>query len=125
MVDAPVVPDRQVILGLPPQTDLQVVVLDDESYEPVQQRTALRLRQSVNTLHVVAHGEYAAPPRHGVCPDHRVDGLEHLSDVLGGAAGFAVDGEVVARGGLVEKWLCVVRRQAVEEFPNRGRDTVI
>lgn len=125
MVHAPIVPDRDVVLRLPLQPHLQVVVLDDELHKPVEKVLALIVRQPVDPLDVVAHGEDGLPTRHGVGADDGVDGLEDLADVLGCAPRRGVHVEVVALGRLVEARLGVVPRQGVEEAAEGGRDAVV
>lgn len=125
MVDAPVVPDGQVVGIAPPEPHLQVVVLLDELHEPAEDALALLVRQPVDALHVVAHAKHRLPPRHRVRADQRVRRLEGCADVLGGPARRGVDGEAVARGRVGEARLGVVRCQGVEEGPQGRGDAVV
>lgn len=125
VVDAAVVPDGEIIRIPPAQADLQVVVLDDEADEPVEEVARLVVAEPVDALHVVAHGEDGPPPRHRVRADHRVHGLEHVADVLGRAALRRVQGEPVGVGRVLEARLRVVRRQRVQEAPERLGDAVV
>ena len=50
MVDAPVVPDGEIVGVLPAVTDLQVVVVGDEVDEPFQGVLALELGEAVDLL---------------------------------------------------------------------------
>lgn len=115
MVHRPVIPDGQVILILPPESDLQIMVLRDQVDKPPEEVLRLVLAQPVDLLHVVTDGEDALPPGDRVGPDHGVDGLEELAHILWGAALGGVDLEAVAVSGLVEAGLGVGGRQAVEE----------
>ena len=58
---APVIPDGQVVGVLPPEPDLEVVVVRDELDEPAQQIVAFGLTQAVDPLGVVTNGEDGLP----------------------------------------------------------------
>jgi len=124
VIHAPVVPDGQVVLVLPPVAHLQVVVVDDQADEPVEQRAALESCHVVDLLHVRTDGEDGFPASHWVGADHGVDGLEDLADVLGGAALGGVELEAVAFGSLVEAGLCVSRGESLEKALVWGGDAV-
>ena len=109
MIHTPVIPDGEIILVLPSVSDLQVVVIDEQSHEPVEQRLTLQLSHVVDLPDVVSDGENALPAGDGVGADHGVDGLEKLADVLGCAALTAVEVEAVLVGGLVEARLHIGR----------------
>ena len=125
MIDAAIVPDGHVVGLLPPEPDLQVMVLDDQLHEPVQKMLGFLIRQAMDPFHVVADGKDGFPARHRVSANNRMDRLEDLADVLGGAARGRVDGEVVALGGVAEQWLGVVGCQGVEELAEGRRDAVV
>lgn len=125
MVHAPVIPDSEIVLVLPSVPDLQVVVIDEQSHEPVEQRSALQISDIVHLRNVLADGEHALPASDGVGADDGVDGLEKLANVLGSTALAAVDLEAVLFGGLVEARLRVGCGQAFEEFLVWCRDAVV
>lgn len=125
MVHTPVIPDREIVGVLPPVTDLQIVVIDEQSHEPGQQRLALELGDVVHLGHVLADGEHGLPAGDRVGANDGVDGLEQLADVLGGAARLGEELEAVAGGGLVEAWLRVGGGQGLEEALVWLRDAVV
>ena len=125
MVDAPVIPDREVVYIAPPVPHLQVVIVHYEAHEPVEEMPGLVIGEPVDLGHVVADGEDALPARHRVGADDRVDGLEDLADILGRTALLGEKLEVVLLGGLVEAWLSVGGRQSVQEAAERGRDAIV
>jgi hypothetical protein len=116
VVHTPVIPDGEIVRVLPPVTDLQIVVIDEQSHEPCEKSLALELAHVVHLAYVLADGKDGLPARDGVGADDGVDGLEELADVLGGAAGLGVELEAVPLGGLVEAGLCVGGGQGLEEF---------
>lgn len=89
------------------------MVLDNELDKPPQEVLGLVVRQPVDALHVVAHGEDGLPAGYGVRADNRVDRLEGVAHVLGGAARLGEELEIVALRGIVESRLGVVRCQGV------------
>ena len=115
MIHRPIIPNRKVILALPPQPNLQIMVIRNQINKPLQSMLALRLRQPIDLLHVVADGEDGFPARDGIGADHRVDGLEFGADVLGRAAWRAVQLESVVFGGFFEPGLRVCGAEAIEE----------
>lgn len=125
VIDAAVVPDGEVINIFPPVTNLYVMVLDNETDKPIQEVLGLVLRETVDMLDMVAHGEHGLPASHRVGAHYRVDGLEDLTDILGGAARRGKQLEAVLVGCCVEVWLGVVCRERVEEAPECWRDPVI
>lgn len=74
---------------------------------------------------MLADGEYGLPAGDRVGADDRVDGLEQLADVLGGAASLAEELEAVALSGFVEAWLRVCGSQGLEEALVWLRDAVV
>ena len=125
MVHTPVVPNREVIDGIPLEPDLKIVVLHDELHKPRQEVLALLIGQAVDALDVVANAEDGLPAGDRVGADEGVDGLQQLADVLGRATLGRVDLEVVALGGVVEERLGREDGQLIEETLEGGRDAVV
>lgn len=116
MVHTPVIPDCEIIRVQPLVTDLQIVVIDEQSHEPCEESLTLLLSHVVNLGNVLAECEDGLPARDGVGADDGVDGFEELADVLRSTALSSEELEAVFLGGLVEARLGVGGGQGVEEF---------
>lgn len=125
MIDAAIIPDRQIILILPAQAHLQIVILHDQLHEPLEEVLALRLAHLIDALGVVADGEDALPARDGIGANDRVHGFEVGADVERVAALGGVELEVVLGGGFVEEGLCVGGGEGFEEFLVGWGDAVV
>lgn len=125
MIDAAIVPDGEVVDVGPPVANLQIMVLDNQTDEPVQEVLRLVVRETVDVFHVVTHGEHRLPAGDRVGPHNRVNSLEHVADVLGSTACGSEELEVVLLRCCVEIWLGVVGCERVEEAPECWRDAVI
>lgn len=125
MVDTAVVPDSNVVLRLPAETDLEVMVLDNKLDKPVEEVLALFLGKTMDLLDVMADGKDRLPACHRIGANNRVDRLEDIANILRSAALTCVDLKVVALGCIVEKGLSVVGRKSVEKAAESGRDAVV
>jgi hypothetical protein len=74
MIYTSIIPDRQVVLILPPVPDLQVMIFGDQSHKPIQRSFAFVLGQAVDMLHMVPNSEDRLPACNGVGADHGVRG---------------------------------------------------
>lgn len=74
MIHAAIIPDRQIIRILPSMPNLQVVVLRNQLYEPVQRGFAFFFGEPVDLLHVVADCEDGLPTGHRIGADYGVCG---------------------------------------------------
>lgn len=125
MVNAPVIPDSHVIDILPLQTDLQVMVLDDEVDKPIEKMAALGLAEPMDAFDVLTNSKNRFPSGHGVRAYDRVNSFEHLAYIFRGAAFRAVDPKAILFGGLIELRLGVFGRQRIQKALQCRRDAVI
>lgn len=115
----------KIVRILPAIAHLQVVVLDNKSYEPVEEMPALLLGDIIDLLHVRANSEDTLPTGDRVGTDDRVLGNELLSDVLGSATRTRVDLEIVELGNFVEAGLRIGCSQALQELLVGLGDTIV
>lgn len=76
---------------LPSESDLQIVVILQQSQKPCEQVLALMLSQTIDVSDVTTDGEDTLPARDGVCPDNGMDSLQLCSNVLWSASWFVVE----------------------------------
>lgn len=115
----------KIVLVLPAETDLQVVVVDNQTDEPLQQVVTLFFGQSINLADVVTDGEDTLPAGHGVGADDRVDGRQVVADVVGAASRFGVQLKLVVLGALVEGGLRICCVKGLEELLIWPGDAVV
>jgi hypothetical protein len=120
MIHTPIIPNRQIIRVLPTMPDLKIMVINNQSQEPVQQSLALAFCDPVDVLHVVAESEDRLPPRDGIGADYGMHGDKLFADVFGSAALLRVDLESVLCCSFVEFGLGVGGGQAFEELLDGG-----
>lgn len=116
MKRTPIIPNRNIILTLPLEPDLQIMIIHQQLSKPLQQILAFVAREAVDVGNVCADGEDAAPARHGVGADDGVHGFEHRARVEGRAARLVVELETAALGGFVEVGL----REGAGELRDEG-----
>jgi hypothetical protein len=63
-------------------SDLQIVILDNQSQKPLQKGMALHLRNIVDTLDMRPNGKYTVPSRDRIGPDDWMNKLEICSNVF-------------------------------------------
>jgi hypothetical protein len=95
---------------------LQIMILRNQLYKPVQRRATFFFSEPVDVLHVVADGENGFPACDGIRTDYGVLGGEVCAGIFGGAAGRAVEGKVVGGGRGVEFGLGVGGGEGFEEL---------
>lgn len=95
MIHTSIIPNREIIRILPPMTDLQIMVLDNQLNEPVQGPLTLFLGQPVDMLDVVSNAKYRFPASYWVGADHGMHSLQVCANILGSAAGFGIQLETV------------------------------
>jgi hypothetical protein len=115
----------EIVLVLPAETDLQVVVVDNQADKPLFQVVTLFLRQPINLADVVADGEDTLPAGHGVRANDRVDGRQLVADILGAAPRLGVKLKLVFLGALVEDGLRICCVEGLKELLIWLGDTVI
>lgn len=86
MISRSVVPNHQVI-GIPLDSDLQLMILHQKPLHVVDDHLALDLSHRVDALHVVPHCIHGFPARDGVGAHAGMGGAQFRADVLGRAAG--------------------------------------
>lgn len=91
---------------LPLEPHLQVMVLVHQFQEPVEERLAFMLCQSVDVLDMSPNRKDALPPRHWVRSYHWVNRLEFLSHVLRRSSFLVVQLKSSLFGHVVERRLC-------------------
>lgn len=105
-----------IIRILPAIPDLQIVVLNNQSGEPVDQMGTLRLGQAIDPIDVVPDGIHSLPSSHGIRPNHRMHGRQSGSGVLRSPSRLAVNFKVLFLSRLRVSGLGVVSRQSFEEL---------
>lgn len=116
MIDAAIVPNREIIRVLPPVAHLQIVILDNELDKPIKRALTLLLGQLVDLLHVVSNTEYRLPAGHRVGPDNWMDGLQSRPDILWSTSRLVVQLKVICLRSSVEVRLRVRSRELIEEL---------
>jgi hypothetical protein len=116
MINTSIIPNCEIIRILPPMTDLQIMILDNQLNEPVQGPLALFLGQPIDLLDVVPYAKYRFPASDWVGANYGMDGLQVCADVLRSPAGFGVELETVLLGAEAEAGLCVGGCEAFEEL---------
>ena len=74
MIHTPIIPNRQIISILPAMPNLQIMILGNQLYKPVERMAGFLFSEPVDVLHVVADREYGFPACDGVGADHGVCG---------------------------------------------------
>jgi hypothetical protein len=114
-----------VVRGLPLESNLQIVVLVDQVYEPIKQVLALFGCEAVDMLHMSAHGEDTLPAGDRVGANDGVNSLELNPNILRSAAGFLIELKTSSLRGLVEAWLGKCSCEGLQELLVRLADPVI
>ena len=82
MEDGAIVPDRNIIHILPLEPDLQIMIVADQSHEPLQQSFAFELGHVVDVSDVGADREDGLPTCHWVGAHYGMDGSKLRPDIL-------------------------------------------
>ena len=88
MVNRSVVPNCDIIGVLPAVSDLQVVIVNDQSDKPFKQSLALFWSNIIDVLYVVTDSKDRLPACDRVRSDDRMDGLKDFTHIFGSAARF-------------------------------------
>ena len=125
MIHASVIPDRQIVGIRPPVPNLQVMILNDQVFEPFEQVTALGWCETVNTLAVRADRKDGLPACDGIGTHDGMLGGKLGTNVVRGAAWTFEEGETIGRRGFTEARLGVGGGQRVEELLVGGGYAVV
>jgi hypothetical protein len=92
------------------------MVLDNQIHKPLEQVSALLLRDSIYLLDVCANSEYTLPTRDWVGADNGVLSAKLLADILGSTTWAWVNLEVVILGNFIEARLSICCGQTFQEL---------
>ena len=106
----------QIVRILPPQTSLQIMILNDQSHKPSQQMIAFLVRKVIDFSNMVPHSKHTLPPSYWISTDNRMNGLQHFPYIFRRAPRTSVDLKVVLLGNLVELGLGICCRQAIQKL---------
>lgn len=102
MESTPVIPDSNIVNVLPPEPDLEIMIVLKQLLEPTQEHLTLLFGDPVYKLAVLAHGVQRPPASDGVGADDWVDGSKFAAGILDSAARFLVKFEASPTGSFDE-----------------------
>ena len=119
MERASVIPDSNIIHIMPFKSDLQIMIIFEQLFEPLQEHRALFFGHAVNELGMLADRIYTLPARDRICTNDGMDSFEFATNVFRRSSLLFVELEVASLGRLNEIWAAKGARKSLQKFLNR------